>query len=86
MLIIFLICISVIPTGMAQTTVLGVVKTSNGRCVDFANVITRVRDNESPNGCSEKRHRLSGDPVGSPDFYRRVYRQKTSCPLDSGTS
>ena len=30
--------------------------------------ITRVRDNESPNGCSEKRHRLSGDPVGSPDF------------------
>lgn len=39
MLIIFLICISVIPTGMAQTTVLGVVKTSNGRCVDFANVI-----------------------------------------------
>ena len=25
-------------------------------------------DNESPNGCSEKRHRLSGDPVGSPDF------------------
>ncbi len=39
MLILFLICLSVIPKGMAQTTVLGVVKTSNGRCVDFANVI-----------------------------------------------
>lgn len=39
MLILFLICLSVIPTGMAQTTVSGVVKTSNGRCVDFANVI-----------------------------------------------
>lgn len=34
----------------------------------FKFVLTRVRDNESPNGCSEKRHRLSGDPVGSPDF------------------
>lgn len=32
------------------------------------NLYTRVRDNESPNGCSAKRHRLSGDPVGSPDF------------------
>ncbi|WP_288797337.1 ORF6N domain-containing protein, partial [uncultured Muribaculum sp.] len=29
-------------------------------------IFTRVRDNKSPNGCSAKRHRLSGDPVGLP--------------------
>ena len=32
------------------------------------NFITRVRDNECPNGWFAKRHRLSGDPTGSPVF------------------
>lgn len=44
-------------------------QSGDGKVVnDSTEIITRVRDNESPNGCSAKRHRLSGDPVGSPDF------------------
>lgn len=55
-----------------------------GRLIDL---ITRVRDNARPIGHFTIWHKLSGDPNGSPDFLTfAVYRQRTSCPFDSGTS
>ena len=51
-----------------EWTIVGIRQLSAFEKYQIHKILTRVRDNESPNGCSEKRHRLSGDPVGSPDF------------------
>ena len=54
-------------TGIGKKTLGYEIFLSDGAMLKF-DLLTRVRDKGSPNGRFAKRHRLSGDPTGSPGF------------------